>query len=211
LVVVGVMEEVADAAAGAFGDLAGAFDGADADVLGGDDCAFAHVFDGSDGVESDEVAYAFTDALGGCACTFGGAFADVASATADVSAGAAALGLDGHLCGRLGRDGLRLGLRCWLGGLRAGAQAGCESDKQERGGQDAQGASHTGSLLYLRCAGRNWRAAEGLWRRVLPGTTSRDAHGVAAADRNLCREAGNKGIQDGRTSGSDQEQMRRDG
>jgi hypothetical protein len=36
VVLVGVMKEVADAAAGAFGDFAGAFGGADAGVLGAD-------------------------------------------------------------------------------------------------------------------------------------------------------------------------------
>jgi hypothetical protein len=64
VVVMAVVEDFADAATCALGDFACALRGADADVLAGDACAFANVFRGSSGVEGDEIAGAFADALG---------------------------------------------------------------------------------------------------------------------------------------------------
>ena len=67
--------------------------------------AFADVAGGVDGVEGDEIAGAFADALGCLSGSFRGALAYVSGSAADVTAGAAGLGL--------GR-GLRLG---WGGGV----------------------------------------------------------------------------------------------
>jgi hypothetical protein len=88
-----VVEDFADAAACALGDFAGALRGADADVLAGDACAFANVFRGSGGMKGDEVAGAFADAFGCRSGSLAGAFADVAGSAADVTTGAAGLGL----------------------------------------------------------------------------------------------------------------------
>jgi fructose-1,6-bisphosphatase/inositol monophosphatase family enzyme len=101
-----VVEEVSDAAAGAFGDLAAAFGDSDTSVFGSLADAFAEVFAGFGGVEGDEVggslADAFADVARGSAC----AFADVSGTAADISAGAAALRMRGGL--GLGRRGVRL-------------------------------------------------------------------------------------------------------
>ena len=95
-----VVEDFADAATCALGNFACSLSGTDADVLAGDACAFADVFRGSNGVEGDEIAGAFADALGRRSGSLGGALADVAGSAADVTAGTAGL--------QLGR-GLRLG------------------------------------------------------------------------------------------------------
>jgi hypothetical protein len=95
-----MVEDFADASTCALGDFARALNGADAHVLAGDGCAFADVTGGVDGVKGDEIFGAFADTLGCGSGSFGGALADVAGSAADVTAGAAGLGL--------GR-GLRLG------------------------------------------------------------------------------------------------------
>jgi hypothetical protein len=106
-----MVEDFAYAATCAFGDFACAFGGTDADVLAGDACAFADVFRGPGGVQSDEIACAFADALGCCAGSFSGAFADVAGSAANVTAGAAGLRLwRGVSLGGLGRSGCGLGV-----------------------------------------------------------------------------------------------------
>ena len=91
--VMAVVEDFADAATGALSDFACALGGTDADVLAGDTCAFADIFRGSGGVEGDEIAGAFADALGCLSGSLSSALADVAGSAADVTSGAAGLGL----------------------------------------------------------------------------------------------------------------------
>jgi hypothetical protein len=105
-----MVEDFADAATGALGDLACALGGTDADVLAGDACTFADVFRGSNGMEGDEIAGAFADALGCRSGSLGGALADVAGSAADVTAGAAGLGRGLLLGGGLGWGGWVLGV-----------------------------------------------------------------------------------------------------
>jgi hypothetical protein len=90
---IAVVEDFADASTCALGDFACAFRGADSHVFSGDACALADVAGGVDGVEGDEIASAFADALACCSGSFGGVLADVAGSAADVTAGAAGLGL----------------------------------------------------------------------------------------------------------------------
>jgi hypothetical protein len=107
-----MVEDFADAATCSLGDFACALRGTDANVLAGDGRAFADVAGGVDGVEGDEIAGTFADALGCGSGSFGGAFADIAGSAANVTAGAAGLGLWRGL-------GLGGGLRwggCGLGG-----------------------------------------------------------------------------------------------
>jgi hypothetical protein len=119
VVVMAVVEDLANAATCAFGDFACALGSADAYVLSGDACTLAYVTGGVDRVESDEVASSFADALGCGSGSFGGVLADVAGSAADVTAGAAGLRLGRRLS--LG-GGLRWG-GCGLAGLRANALA----------------------------------------------------------------------------------------
>jgi hypothetical protein len=91
--VVAVVEDFADAATCALGDFACALSGTDSDVLAGDGCAFADVAGGFGGVEGDEIAGAFADALGCRSGSLGSALADVAGSAAYVAAGASGLGL----------------------------------------------------------------------------------------------------------------------
>jgi hypothetical protein len=106
-----MVEDFADAATCALGDFACALSGTDAHVLAGEGRAFADVAGGVDGVEGDEISGAFADTLGRGSGSFGGALADVAGSAADVTAGAAGLGLWRSLslslsgCG-LGRNAL---------------------------------------------------------------------------------------------------------
>src|ERR1700733_9309827 len=93
VLVMAVVEDFADAATCALGDFACALRGTDADVLAGDARAFADVACSVDGVEGDEIAGAFADALGCRSGSLGGALTDVAGSAADVTAGAARLGL----------------------------------------------------------------------------------------------------------------------
>ena len=102
----GVMEEVADAAARAFGDLARAFGRADTGIFGSNAYAFAKVVNTLDGMEGDEVSCAFCGAFGYIARRAACAFADVAGTAADVAAGTA-----GWCWLGLGRRGW------WRGGL----------------------------------------------------------------------------------------------
>ena len=107
-----VVEDLADASTCAFGDFACALGGTDAYVLSGDACALAYVAGGVDGVEGNEVAGAFADALGCGSGSLGGVFADVAGSAANVATGTTGL-LGLRLSGRglrvLGRDALGAG------------------------------------------------------------------------------------------------------
>jgi hypothetical protein len=136
---VAVVEEVAYAAAGSLGDFSGAFDGADSGVFRSDTYAFAEVFAGAGGVEGDEVSGAFADTLADVAGGPGGAFAEVAGAGTDVSAGAAGLFSRGGGLGLLrGCWGCRLG--CGVGSLLlrvGGNRRGGEQGKDEGSGQGA--------------------------------------------------------------------------
>jgi hypothetical protein len=109
-----VVEDFADAAACTLGDFACALSGTDADILTGDGRAFADIAGGFAGVEGDEIAGTFADALGCRSGSLGSALADVAGSAADVTAGAAGLGLWRGLGLSLG-GGLRWG-GCGLGG-----------------------------------------------------------------------------------------------
>jgi hypothetical protein len=100
--VVAVVEDFADAATCALGDFACALRGTDADVLSGDASTLADVAGGVDGMEGDEIASAFADALGCGSGSLGGALADVSGSAANVTAGAAGLGLLGLGWGRCG-------------------------------------------------------------------------------------------------------------
>jgi hypothetical protein len=102
LVVMAVVEDLADPATCALNDFACALGGTDADVFAGDACAFADVFRGPGGVEGGEIAGAFADAFGCRSCSFSSALADVAGSAADVTARAAGLGLGLSLGGSLG-------------------------------------------------------------------------------------------------------------
>jgi hypothetical protein len=109
LLVMAMVEDFADAATCALGDFTCALSGTDADVLAGDACALADVACSLGGVKGNEIAGAFTDALRCLSGSFSGAFADVAGAAADVTAGAAGLGRGLSLGGGLGRGGWVLG------------------------------------------------------------------------------------------------------
>jgi len=99
-----VVEDLADAATCALGDFACALSGTNANVLAGYACAFADVASSVEGVEGDEIASAFADTLGCGSGSLGGTFADVARSAADVTTGAAGLGLWRNL--GWGRGGL---------------------------------------------------------------------------------------------------------
>jgi hypothetical protein len=88
-----VVEDFADAATCTLGNLACALNSTDADVLASDGCAFADVACSVDGVEGDEIDGAFADALGCRSSSLGDALADVAGSAADITTGAAGLGL----------------------------------------------------------------------------------------------------------------------
>jgi hypothetical protein len=87
-----MVEDFANAATCAFRYFACALSGANADVLSGDCCTLADVASGVDGVEGDEIAGTFADALGRGSGSLCGALADVAGSAANVTAGAAWLG-----------------------------------------------------------------------------------------------------------------------
>ena len=100
----GVMEDVADAAASAFGDLAGAFGRANAGVLGSLADTLAEVVNALDRMKGDEVSGAFAGAFGNISGSAACAFTDVAGTGPDVAARAA-----GWL-GAAGRGRRRIGL-----------------------------------------------------------------------------------------------------
>lgn len=109
------------------GDFACSLGGADTDVLAGDGCTLSDIAGGVDGVEGDEIARTFPDTLGRCSGAFGGTFANVSGAAADVAAGAALLGLGGWLGCFSGLGGLR------LGGLRLSILAGGALTAEDEG------------------------------------------------------------------------------
>jgi hypothetical protein len=92
-----MVEYPANAPPCAFGDFACSLGGANANVLPGDGCALSNIACGIEGVEGNEIARTFPDSLGPCSSAFGGPFADVSSATANVTAGAALLGPSSRL------------------------------------------------------------------------------------------------------------------
>ena len=118
-----VVEDVADAAAGALGDLSGALCGADPGVLGSDAHALADVPGGVDGVQRDQIDGALAGALCDVAGGTAGAFAVVADAGADITTGAA-FGLWGWL-----RLGLRRRRGCGLRSRRL-LGAGCAGEAE---------------------------------------------------------------------------------
>jgi hypothetical protein len=77
-----------DTPTSALGDFAGTLDGANADVLAGYRRALAHIPGRVERMKRDEVACAFSDALGRRSSSLGGSFADVASPAAYVPTGA---------------------------------------------------------------------------------------------------------------------------
>jgi hypothetical protein len=109
-----MVEYLANPPARALGNLSCSLGCADTDVLAGDDRTLSDIAGGVDGVEGDEIARTFPDALGCCSGSLGGAFANVSGTAADVAAWAALLGLGGWL----GCFSGRLGCFNGLGGLR---------------------------------------------------------------------------------------------
>lgn len=91
LLVMAMVEDLADAATCSLGDFAGALGGTDANVLARDGCAFADIAGSGAGMKGDEIAGTFANALGCGSGSFGGAFADIAGSAADVTAGVAGL------------------------------------------------------------------------------------------------------------------------
>jgi hypothetical protein len=124
-----MVEYSANSAACALRDLACAFGGSDADVLAGFGATFADIASGPGWVKGDKVAHTFPNTFGRRSSAFGGSFADVSGAPADVASGTALMGL--RLSGRLRWVGrLRWGLG--LGALTEGEPAAdgqCECDK----------------------------------------------------------------------------------
>jgi hypothetical protein len=88
-----MVEDFADAATCTLCDFPCALSGTDADVLAGDGCAFANIACGSAWVKGDEIAGPFADAFGCRSGSLTRAFADIAGSAADITAGAAGLGL----------------------------------------------------------------------------------------------------------------------
>ena len=92
----------------AFGNFACSLGGTNADVLAGDGCTLSNIADGVDGVESNEIARTFPNTRRRCSSAFGGPFADVSGTAANVTAGAALLGLGRRLGCFSGLRGLGL-------------------------------------------------------------------------------------------------------
>jgi len=153
--VVTVVEDFADAATCALGDFACALGGADADVLARDACTLADVAGGVDGVEGDEIAGAFADALGCLSGSLGGALADVARSAADVTAGAARLGLWWGLRLGGGRGG-------WVLGVNILGREG-EGHRKERDEGCGECVAHGWILPF------SWMRQQGGWEHVAPG------------------------------------------
>jgi hypothetical protein len=112
----------------ALGDFACALGSADADVLASHGSAFADIASGVEWVKCDKVTRTFPNALGRRPSAFGGSFANVSGAPADVAAGAALIGM---LTGRRPRcvGSLRLGLGLVVltaGVLAADGKCECE-------------------------------------------------------------------------------------
>ncbi len=83
-------EDVLDAATHALDDFAGAFCCADSDILARRSSALAHRTGSIYGMQSDEVEGTFPSTRGQVAGRFTGALADIGTAAANVTAGAAA-------------------------------------------------------------------------------------------------------------------------
>jgi hypothetical protein len=123
-----MVEYLADTTTRALGNFAGALGCADADVLTGDGCTLADIGGGVDWVKRDQVARTLSNALGRRSRAFGGSFADISGAPADLAARAAFLRLPlGGGMGCAGRLGWRLGLAVLGRGIvAADGQYGCE-------------------------------------------------------------------------------------
>ena len=91
-----------------FGDFSCSLGGANADVLASNGRTLSDIAGGVDGVKGDEIARAFPDTLGRCSGALGGTFADVSGTAANVTAGAALLGLGRRLGCFSGLRGLGL-------------------------------------------------------------------------------------------------------
>jgi hypothetical protein len=95
-----MVEDPADTAACAFGDFAGSLHRAHADILARNGRTLSDIAGSVERVQRHQVARTFSDAFGRGPGAFGGPFANVSGAAANVTAGAALL-----------RLGLRFG--CW--------------------------------------------------------------------------------------------------
>jgi hypothetical protein len=108
----GVVEGLRNQLPGAFGDLAGTLDRAHPNILAGLSSAFAEVPGRAYRMQRHKVACSFTHPLGGLACAFAYAFADITRTPTDIAARAlplrwsCGLGLGGP-----GLRGRRLSLR----------------------------------------------------------------------------------------------------
>jgi len=123
-----VVEYLANTTACAFGDLACSLDGAHADVLARDRSTLADIPGGVHRVERHQIARTFPDPLGRCSSAFGRPFANVSGTAADVTAGAAFLGLSMRVRRLRGLRGLRL--RVLAKGVLA-AQGKGEGEKRD--------------------------------------------------------------------------------
>jgi hypothetical protein len=142
-----MVENFANTPACALRDLACAPGCADTDVLAGVGPAFADIASGLGRVKCDEVARTFPNTFGRRSSAFGGTFADVSGAPADVASRTALMGL--LLSGRLrcvGRLRRGLGLGALTGGILA-ADSKCEC--QERDGWYWEWGSHALNLWRL--------------------------------------------------------------
>jgi hypothetical protein len=110
LLLMAMVEYLANPPACSLGDFACSLGCADTDVLAGDDRTLSYIAGGVDRVKGDEIARTFPDTLGRCSGALGSAFANVSGAASDVAAGAALLGLGGWLRCFSGLSGLRLGI-----------------------------------------------------------------------------------------------------
>jgi hypothetical protein len=95
-----MVEYFANSAAGALGNFAGSLHRTGADVLAGDGRTLSDIAGRVDRVERNQIARTFPNTLGRCASAFGSPSANVSGTAANVTAGAALLGLGLRLrCG----------------------------------------------------------------------------------------------------------------
>jgi hypothetical protein len=88
-----MVEYLADSPTCARGDFACALGSAHADVLAGDGCTLTDIASGVERVKCDKISRTFSHALARSSSAFGGSFADISGAPADVATGAALMGL----------------------------------------------------------------------------------------------------------------------